>query len=82
MDRDHGRQGSGPTLRGKSFEEFLEGNEIYTFFNEEDVVLTRKLGRLSWAGHLARMGNPKLVLVERLHGKLIRERPKVSGEKV
>ncbi|MXP61705.1 hypothetical protein FD744_25325 [Pantoea sp. Taur] len=55
-------------------------NEICSIFNEKDVVLTMKLGRLRWAGHVARMNNeaiPKKLLTEPLHGTRRRGRPKL-----
>lgn len=65
----------------------LDGNwrrrtnsEIYTIFDEKDVVLTLKLGRLRLAGHVARMkaeAIPKMVLTEALHGTRRRGRPKL-----
>jgi hypothetical protein len=36
-------------------------HELYTLFNEPDITKYIKINRLSWAGHIVRMGNSRTV---------------------
>jgi hypothetical protein len=42
-------------LRIMVCEEQDKFNELYTLYNELDIVKTMKIGRLRWLGHLFRM---------------------------
>lgn len=47
-----------------------KNRELYDVFDNDDIVRVIKLGRLRWAGHVARMNDreiPKKILTEELH---------------
>lgn len=57
--------------------------ELSELYGDIDIVKFVKLGRLRWAGHVARMGDseiPKKMLTDELHGKRRVGRPNVRWE--
>ena len=57
-----------------------KNRELYSLFKDDDVAQVIKLGRLRWAGHLARMHIneiPKKVVTEDIHGVRRVGRPNV-----
>lgn len=60
----------GPVQEGNAWRR-RKNRELYQLYRDINVVRFIKLGRLRWAGHVARMGDreiPKRVITEELHG--------------
>ena len=57
--------------------------EIYSLYKEADVIRSIKVGRLRWAGHIARMeeqGMPRKLLEGEIYGTRRRGRPKLRWQ--
>ena len=58
-------------------------NELYTLYNESDIVTYIKIDRLNWAGHVIRVEEQsarRRVLVAVVEGRRQRGRPKLRWE--